>query len=86
MTSAEWDDYISTMYGTGDPRATPFKHQVLATPDTVRYLVCDDTHDWQPSRTRDVPEDDVNPGPGGWVVKDAEGNITDRFADFAGED
>ena len=85
VTSAEWDGYISTIYGTGDPRATPFKQKVLATPDTVQYLVYDDTYDWQPSETRELPEDDYNPGPGEWVVEDAEGNIIDRFADFDGD-
>jgi hypothetical protein len=29
-----------------------------------------------------LPEDDFNPGPGEWVVQDAEGNIISRFADF----
>ena len=82
VTSAEWDGYISTIYGTGDPRATPLKQKVLATPDTARYLVYDDTYDWQPSETRELPEDDFNPGPGEWVVTDAEGNTIDRFADF----
>lgn len=82
MSSAEWDGYISTIQGTGDPRATPFKRTVLATPDTARYLVYDDTYDWQPSATRELPEGDFSPGPGKWVVEDAEGNIINRFADF----
>jgi hypothetical protein len=85
VTSAEWDGYISTIYGTGDPRAIPFKQKVLATPDTARYLVYDDTYDWRPSETRELPADDFNPGPGEWVVEDAEGNIIDRFTDFEGE-
>jgi hypothetical protein len=59
-----------------------FMQRFLATPDTVRYLVHDDTYDWQPSQTRELSEDDFNPGPGGWVVEDAEGNIIDRFAHF----
>ena len=84
VTSAEWDDYISVVYGTGDPRTTPFKRKVLATPDTARYLVYDDAYDWQPSETRELAETDFNPGPGEWVVKDAEGNTIDRFADFDG--
>jgi len=85
VTEAEWDGYISTIYGTGDPRATPLKSKVLATPDGVPYLVYDDTYDWQPSETRGFQEDDLNPGPGEWVVEDAEGNIIDRFGDFDGD-
>lgn len=84
MSSSDWDGYISTMYGTGDPRATPFKRIVLATPETAPYLVYGATYDWQPSATRELPEDDFNPGPGEWVVEDADGNIIDRFADFDG--
>ena len=82
VTSAEWDDYISSIYGTGDPRATPFRQKVLATPDSARFLVYDDNYDWQPSKTRELAEDDLDPGPGEWVVEDAEGNIISRFADF----
>ena len=81
VTSAEWDDYISTMFGTGDPRATPLKQHVLATPDTARFLVYD-TYDWQPSESRKSSEEALNPGPGEWVVQDAEGNTLDRFADL----
>jgi hypothetical protein len=29
-----------------------------------------------------LPRGDFNPGPGEWVVMDAEGNIIDRFTDF----
>jgi hypothetical protein len=82
VTSAEWDDYISTVYGADDHRATPFKAKVLATPDTSRHLVHDGTDDWQPSETRELSDDDYSPGPGEWVVEDAEGNILDRLADF----
>jgi hypothetical protein len=81
MTAADWDDYVSIMFGTGDPRATPLKGEVLATPDRARYLVYD-TYDWVPSETRELPPDVCNPGPGEWVVTDVEGNVTDTFADF----
>ena len=81
VTGAEWDDYISTLYGTGDPRATPLKSKVLATPEGVPYLVYDN-YDWEPSETRELPEDDFDPGPGEWVVTDDNGNVIDRFADF----
>lgn len=81
VTSADWDDYISTVYGEGDPRATPLKKKVLAMPDKTSYLVYD-TYDWEPSGTRELPEDDFNPGPGEWVVTDDDGNVIDRFADF----
>ena len=82
LTSAEWDDYLSTIFGTGDPRATPFKQKVLATPETAHYLVYDDNYDWEPSETRELAEDDLDPGPGEWVVVDVEGNTLSRFADF----
>jgi len=80
VTLAEWDDYVSTIYGTGDPRVTPFKEQVLATPAAAHYLVYD-TYDWVPSATRELPDDDFAPGPGEWVVTDDGGTIIDRFTD-----
>lgn len=82
MSPADWDGFVSIMYGTGDPRATPFKRIVLSTPENARYLVYDDTYDWQPARTRELPEDDFNPGPGEWVVEDSAGKVIDGFADF----
>ena len=81
VTSADWDDYISTVYGTGDPRATPLSKKLLAMPDETFYLVYD-TYDWEPSRTRELPKADFNPGPGEWIVPDDDGNTIDRFADF----
>ena len=57
VAPAEWDDYITTIYGTGDPRATGLKHKVLAMPEGAPYLVYD-TYDWEPSKTRGLPEDD----------------------------
>ena len=91
VTPAAWDGYVTTIYGTGEPGATPLRSRVLATPDGVPYLVYDcDTCDWVPSRTRELlpDDDDDGPGhgPGQWVVTDAEGNVTHRFADFDGQD
>jgi hypothetical protein len=81
MSSADWDDYVSIIYGTGDPRATTLKEEVLATPGGTPYLVYD-TYDWVPSETRELPEDDFDPGPGEWVLTDDDGNVIERFADF----
>ena len=81
VTSADWNDYISTIYGTKDARATTLKKKVLATPAGAHYLVYD-TYDWAPSQTRELPEDDFDPGPGEWVVTDHDGNAIDRFVDF----
>ena len=82
VTPADWDDYISIVYGTGDPRATTLQNEVLAMPAGVSYLVYD-TYDWVPSGTRELPDEDhLNPGPGEWVVTDDDGNVIDRFADF----
>lgn len=79
LTLTDWDDYISTSYGTGDPSATTLKEKILETPDGAHYLVYD-MYDWWPSQTRELPEDDFDPGPGQWVVTDDDGNVIDRFA------
>lgn len=79
MTEADWDDHVSTICGTGDPRAKRLKEKVLATPDEAHYLVYD-THDWEPSETRELPKDDFKSGLGEWVVKDTKGNVVGRFA------
>lgn len=84
VTSEEWDDYVSIIYGTGDPRATTLKRSLLATPDGVPYLVYD-TYDWSPSQTRELPADDFDPGPGEWVASDSDGTVH-RFADFEERD
>ena len=71
------------MRGTADVRA-------MIRASAVKYdrlcLVYDDTYDWQPSETRELPEDDLSPGPGEWVVMDAEGDVIERFANFDGTD
>lgn len=81
VTSADWAAYVSIIYGTGDPGATTLKREVLAMPDGAQYLVYD-TYEWVPSETRELPEDDFDPGPGEWVVTDDDGNVIERFADF----
>jgi hypothetical protein len=81
VSSADWDGYVSTIYGTGDPRATTLRRDILATPDGVPFLVYD-TYGWEPSETRELPEDDFDPGPGEWVVTDDDGKVIDRFASF----
>jgi hypothetical protein len=81
VSSADWDGYVSTIYGTGDPRATTLRRDLLATPDGVPFLVYDN-YGWEPSETRELPEDDFDPGPGEWVVTDDDGRVIDRFADF----
>ncbi|WP_435743312.1 hypothetical protein [Nocardioides sp. SYSU DS0663] len=81
VTSTEWDDYIGTIHGTGDPAATPLGGKILATADGARYLVYDrDAYDWEHSGTGELPEDDIDPGRGEWVVKDPDGSVIDRFA------
>lgn len=58
VTPPAWDDYVSTIFGTGDPRATSLERQLRAT--TAPYLVYD-TYDWVPSATRQPPDDGVGP-------------------------
>jgi len=85
LSPEDWDDYLSIMYGDGDPAATNIKDRVLGTPDGVRFLVYDGTYDWAPSETRELPledAEDLEPGPGHWVVLDDDGNVRGRFADW----
>jgi hypothetical protein len=81
VASADWENYVGTIYGTDDPRATTLQEEVLATPDGAHYLVYD-TYDWVPSETRELPEDDFDPGPSEWVLMDDDGNVIERFVDF----
>ena len=81
VTPHDWDTYLSVIWGTGDPRVTPFKDRVLAMPADMGYLVYD-TYDWWPSRTPEPPEDHLPPGRGEWVVSDRDGKVVDRFADW----
>ena len=81
VTPHDWDTYLSVIWGTGDPRVTPFKDKVLAMPADMGYLVYD-TYDWWPSRTPEPPEDHLPPERGEWVVSDRDGKVVDRFADW----
>ena len=81
VTPHDWDTYLSVIWGTGDPRVTPFKDKVLAMPADMGYLVYD-TYDWWPSRTPEPPEDHLPPKRGEWVVSDRDGKVVDRFADW----
>lgn len=81
LTSADWDDYVSTIHGTDDPAATTLKEKLLAAPHGAQYLVYDN-YDWEPSETRELVKDDFDPGRGEWVVTDDVGNVIDRFASF----
>jgi len=67
VTAEDWEDYLSVIWGSWDPRVTPFKDTVLAMPVETYYLVYD-TYDWIPSRTRDLPDEELPSGPGEWVV------------------
>lgn len=80
VTPADWDSYLSVIWGTDDPRSTPFKVGVLAMPAEMRYLVYD-TYDWWPSHTPGLPEHDRPTGPGEWMVTDGGGSAIDRFAE-----
>jgi hypothetical protein len=84
VSPEEWDDYVSTMYGDGDPTQTGIKDRVLEVPYGVRYLVYDGSYNWTPSETRELPEEDFDPGRGAWVVTDGGGKVIDRFADSNG--
>jgi hypothetical protein len=63
VTLADWDDYVSTIYGTGDGSATVLQDEVLAMPDAAEFLVYDD-YDWEPSRARELSADDAACRPG----------------------
>ena len=79
VTPADWDDYVSTIYGTGDPSATVLRDKLLALPDGAEFLVYDNS-DWEPSQARELPADDAEPGPGAWVVTDSDGSVIDVLA------
>jgi hypothetical protein len=57
MTPSDWDDYVSTIWGDGDPSVTPIRSRVLSVPRGTPYLVYG-TYDWEPSSTAEPPEDD----------------------------
>ena len=71
VTRLDWDNYVSIIYGDGDPARTPIRGRVLAVPRERRFLVYDGAYDWQSCATRTLPPD---PGPDGargghWFVE-----------------
>ncbi|QIK66730.1 GrpB family protein [Nocardioides sp. HDW12B] len=89
VTESEWDDYITTIFGTGDPRATVLRRRLLAMPPDATFLVYDGTYEWEQSATRELPADDARPDPepgGSWVVTDADGRIAGRSTDIVDEE
>jgi hypothetical protein len=87
VTSRQWDDYVSTIFGDGDPAATGIKSSLLAVPGSQQFLVYDNAYSWEPSASPMLPpdsSDSFEPQPGGhWVALDREGNVTSRFADWS---
>ena len=82
VSPQDWDGFISTLYGDGDPAVTTIKEKVLSVPEGVPYLVYDRICDWEPSAARELPADDFDPEMRGeWLVKDDAGNVIDRFGD-----
>jgi hypothetical protein len=78
----DWDEFVSTIYGDGDPSKTHIKAVVTSAPVGVPFLVYNNAYDWTASSTRDVPEPDFDLGPGEWLATDREGKVVSRFADF----
>ena len=75
VTRDDWDDYVSTIFGTGDPSVTPIKGCVLAAAASdSRSLIYDGSYDWVAGGEPAVPAD-VNPDVEGarWFVVDKEG-------------
>ncbi|WP_436699936.1 hypothetical protein [Nocardioides sp. BYT-33-1] len=84
MTPEEWDDYMSTVYGTGDPSVTPIRDQVLAALGRHSYLIYD-TYDWVTGDGPELPADDDPDLRGGrWFVVDRDGR-THYFSDHPDE-
>ncbi len=82
VSPADWDDYVSTIFGSGDPEVTPIRSEIEALPDEHRFLVYD-TYDWVPSATAELPDP---PAPhrtagGEWITTGGDGTVH-RFADW----
>lgn len=50
VSPADWDDYITTIYGTGEPRDTPLQQKRFCntqsgSPSGLRHLRLDTVHD-----------------------------------------
>jgi len=80
ISPVDWDDYITSIYGDGDPRATSLKDKIFAMPEATPYLVYDN-YGWDASQTPHVPNDDSMPGSGGWVAEWKQAGVS-RFSDF----
>lgn len=90
VTPHQWDDYVSTLFGDGEPRATGLRARVTSQPDDLRFLVYDGSYDWKPSSKPTLPEDPEiavldelarqrPEGIGRWIVTDRDGNVIDEF-------
>lgn len=74
MAPEEWDDYLSTIFGTGDPAVTPIRDRVLAALGREPHLVYDGTYDWTAGDEPELPADVEPNGQGGrWFVVDKDG-------------
>lgn len=68
MSPDDWDEFISIMYGDGDPSKTHIKDVLTTVSEGVPFLVYNNTYDWTASSTRDLPTSDIDLGPGEWLV------------------
>lgn len=85
ISPADYEDYLSIVFGDDDPEIAGIKPAVMSMPHGLRYLVYDD-YDWFPSSSPAPPPDewdDLVPAEGGeWVATDQEGKVTNRFSDW----
>ena len=82
VSPADWDDYLSIIFGTDDPAVTPLRATIESLTDEHRFLVYD-TYDWVPSPTADLTTlSERAPAEGGeWTTTDSDGTVH-RFADW----
>ncbi|MBB6628946.1 hypothetical protein H5V45_16595 [Nocardioides sp. KIGAM211] len=74
MTPDEWSTHLGVVHGSDDPGVTWLRERVLATPEGTAFLVFS-THDWEPSPTRELPEE-PDGGPGEWFVRNRDGSVS----------
>src|SRR6478735_2268332 len=68
MSPNNWDE-LAVVIGIESPDR--LKRRLLALPDDTPFLVCDSGVELIASNTRNLPQDDFTPEPGGhWVVTD----------------
>jgi len=80
----DWDE-LSLVMGIESPDR--LKRRLLALLDDTPFLVCDSGVELIASNTRNLPQDDFTPEPGGhWVVTDKAGNVVSRLADWSDND